>query len=111
MKDGVKTATSSLVWEEEHDGIRATQVGELGIVTNSKEEPLCVIEVIETVVRPFNEVDEQFAYHYGEGDRTLSYWRDDLWEYYSEICTRIRKEPAMNMPLNCNRFRLLYTKS
>jgi hypothetical protein len=32
---------------------------------------LCIIELTEVEIKPFNSVDEQFAFEYGEGDRTL----------------------------------------
>ena len=46
-------------------------VGELAVVVGGQGEPLCVIEVTEVIVRPFDDVDEQFAYEYGEGLRAL----------------------------------------
>lgn len=37
-------------------------------------EPRCVIEVTGVDIKPFNAVDEQCAFDYGEGDRTLADW-------------------------------------
>ena len=104
---GTKTTTSALMWEIEADGETPTPVGGLEIVTNWAGDPLCVIEITESTVRPFNEIDAAFAYDYGEGDRTLAWWREHLGDYYADICAKIGREPSETMPLNCVRFRLL----
>jgi uncharacterized protein YhfF len=31
-------------------------------------------------------VDAQFAFEYGEGDRTMKGWRKMFWGYYSNAC-------------------------
>jgi uncharacterized protein YhfF len=78
---GVKTATSCLVWEMEQIGDPLPQVGDMAVVVDGQGEPLCVIEVTDVMVKPFDAVDEQFAFEYEEGLRTLADWRADSWEY------------------------------
>ena len=65
-------------------------------------------EIVEVEIRPFNTIDEQFAFDYGEGERLLTWWRDAMWEYYSTECRALGQEPSEDMPLVCLRFRLLY---
>jgi uncharacterized protein YhfF len=108
VKAGIKTATSGLVWEMEADGDLMPQPGDQAVVTDLNGEPYCVIEVTECVVRPFAEVDKQFAFDYGEGDRTLEDWRKDTWDYFAPICERLGREPGDHMLLACQRFRLVY---
>lgn len=108
VKAGIKTATSGLVWEMEADGEALPQPGDQAVVTDLDGEPYCVIEVTECVVKPFVEIDEQFAFDYGEGDRTLAGWRKDSWDYFAPICERLGHEPSEHMPLVCQRFRLVY---
>ena len=69
-----------------------------------------MIEVTEADARPFREIDERFAFDYGEGDRSLKWWRENMWDYYSEVCRKIGREPSQDMPLACQRFRLLYKR-
>jgi uncharacterized protein YhfF len=69
-----------------------------------------MIEVTESVIKPFDEVDEQFAYDYGEWDRTLEGWRKGNWAYFSRVCDKIGRTPSETMPLICQRFRVLYPK-
>lgn len=110
VKAGIKTATSQLVWEAESDGDRLPVPGDRAVVADSHGGPHCVIEVTECVVRSFGEVDAQFAFDYGEGDRTLEGWRKDAWAYFAPICERLGREADETMPLVCQRFRSIYPK-
>jgi uncharacterized protein YhfF len=110
VKAGIKTSTSGLLWEYEHNGEQLTQVGSYAIVADGAEDPICIIEVTEVEVRPFNEVDAQFAFDYGEYGRTLEQWRTASWEYFGAVCVEIGREPSETMPMVCQRFRLVYPK-
>jgi uncharacterized protein YhfF len=69
---GTKTTTASLLWVYEAEGKRPARPGDLSIVLDGYERPVCIIETTEVKIVPFDEmVDEQFAYEGGEGDRTL----------------------------------------
>ena len=70
---GVKTATASLVWSYEAVNEPIPKVGDLSIITDFEGKPLSIIETTEVRVCPFNQVDAQFAYDEGEGDRSLDY--------------------------------------
>jgi uncharacterized protein YhfF len=106
--EGKKTATCSLLWEHEVEGEPLPQVGTLSIITDGKDEPLCVVETTEVEIRPYNEVDEQFAFDEGEGDQSLAYWREEHWRFFSEICADIDHMPDETMPLVCERFRVVF---
>jgi uncharacterized protein YhfF len=107
---GIKTATSGLVWEYEANHEKLTAVGDISIVTGREGVPQCVIEVTESVIKPFAEVDERFAFDYGEWDRTLAGWRKGNWAYFSGVCDELGRTPSETMPLVCQRFRVLYPK-
>ena len=109
VRRGVKTATCSLLWEYELGGDPLPQVGELSIITDWDGHPLCIIEAFEIEIRAFKEVDEQFAYDEGEGDRSLASWRDDHWRYFSQICNALGRKPNESMPLVCERFNLVFS--
>ena len=71
MRIGVKVATASLLWEYDADGEAIPKVGQLSIVTDGDGEPVYIIKSTEVEIRQFNQVDADFAYDEGEGDRTL----------------------------------------
>jgi len=108
VRDGVKTTTSSLVWGLEQIGEPLPSVGKIELIVDGDGDPLCIIELMEVAIKPFNAVDEQFAFEYGEGDRTLAFWRRDNWEFLSRWCVAIGCTPSETMPLVFQRFRVLY---
>jgi uncharacterized protein YhfF len=108
VRDGVKTTTSSLVWGLEHIGEPLPKVRDIELIVDGNGEPLCIIELTEVEIKPFNSVDEQFALEYGEGDRTLDFWLSDNWDFHSRSCIEIGREPSETMPIVFQRFRVLY---
>lgn len=110
VSEGKKTATASLLWEYENKPEDAPVIGGLSVVTDYEGTPLCVLRTIELRVVPFNEVDEKFAFDEGEGDQSLDYWREVHWDYFSRQCIEIHRAPSNMMPVNCERFELLYPK-
>lgn len=108
---GTKTATCSLLWEYEASDEAMPQEGELSIILDGEGAPVCLIETAEVRIAPFDQVDEQFAHDEGEGDRSLSYWRDAHWRFFSRVCDQLGREPSAAMPLVCERFRVIHRAS
>jgi len=104
---GKKTATCSALWEYETKGEPLPKVGCITIILDGRNQPLCIVETAEVVIRAFNQIDGQFAYDEGEGDRTLAYWRAAHNDFFGRTLPKIGKEMAETMPLVCERFRLL----
>jgi len=105
---GVKTATASLFWEYESGSERLPQAGDLSIITDWDKRPLCIIETTAIDIRTFDEVEAGHAYAEGEGDRSLAYWREVHWRYFSRTCAALGRAPAETMPVVCERFRVVY---
>ena len=108
VRRGVKTATCGLLWEYEAEGEPIPEAGELSIILDGAGQPLCITELTEVVIRPYNEVDAQFAYDEGEGDRSLQFWRDAHWRFFTRVCKWIDRELSETMPLVCERFRVVF---
>ena len=106
--EGVKTATCSAVWEWEAERCEIPNVGAKTIVLDGHHCPLCIIETVEVMIRAFSEVDAQFAYAEGEGDRSLESWRTAHWQYFARVLPEIGRQPDVQMPLVCERFRVIY---
>ena len=105
---GQKTATCSALWEWEAEGESLPEVGLKTIVLDGHGVPLCIIETTEVTMRPYNQVEAQFAYDEGEGDRSLAYWRDAHWRYFSRVLPAIGRTPTEEMLLVCERFQVVY---
>ncbi len=110
VASGTKTATCSALWEGEAEGDPLPEQGAKCVILNGRNEPLCIIETVEVEVRPYNEVDAQFAHDEGEGDRSLQHWRDAHWRFITQSLAGIGKEPTPDMPLVCERFRVVYRR-
>jgi uncharacterized protein YhfF len=104
----IKTATGSLLWAYEAEGRPVPKAGDYSIVTNGKDDPVCIIQTWQVNIIPYDEVDEQFAHDGGEEDRSLESWRRIYWDYLVVECARIGREPSPQTPLVCERFRLVY---
>lgn len=94
---GIKTATCST-----EDEPNTSAPGERWVVLDGRGEPRCVIETSEVTYRRFNEVEANFAFDEGEGDRSLAYWRDAHRTYFGRLGCFSEK-----MMLMCERFRLV----
>ncbi|WFP16161.1 ASCH domain-containing protein [Citricoccus muralis] len=107
---GVKTATSSPLWDYEHTGEPVPAVGELSIILDGRGAPRALLETTEIAVVPFAEVSEEHAHAEGEHDRTLAAWRaihERFWREHSEN----PRGYAPDMPVVCERFRVRYPLS
>ena len=106
--DGTKKATAGLQWSYEAANKRLAKLGDLSVVTNWQGQPLCIIETTKVDVVPYEQVSESFAAIEGEGDGSLSYWREAHWAYFGRECRRIGRQPSPKMPVVCEQFRLIY---
>jgi uncharacterized protein YhfF len=105
---GTKTATSTLLRSYEDGNHPRERVGDCCVVLDSNGCPCCVIEITEVSTRPFGEVDAAFAREYGEGDRTLAWWREHLGAYYAGHSAATGWSFSGQTPLVCKRFRVIH---
>jgi uncharacterized protein YhfF len=105
---GVKTATCSALWAWQAEGNEIPKPGYTQVVLDGRGVPRCVIETTDVKVMPFRYVDQAFAAAEGEGDRDLASWREGHWRYFERTLTSIGRKPSEEMPLVCERFRVLY---
>ncbi|MGH2977772.1 MAG: ASCH domain-containing protein [Gaiellaceae bacterium] len=72
---GEKTATAGLLEEYEAEGEQPDVVGSRCILLGYDEEPVAIVEVMESKVVPAAEIDEAFARDEGEGFESVDDWR------------------------------------
>lgn len=79
---GDKRATCELaIWFENH-AEKLPQPGDLFIITDGSDVPKCIIRTTKVDLIPVQEVDEQFAFDEGEGDKSLKWWKTAHDAYY-----------------------------
>src|SRR6476646_7176271 len=81
VREGPERATASLV--SDYDDEPMPVPGDLGVVLDGEGEPLCVVRTTGVEVRAFGDVDEEFAWTEGEGDRSLAHWRRAHVEFFA----------------------------
>lgn len=108
---GIKRATAGSVWSYEGEGKRLPRPGDLSIVTNWAGRPLCIIETEAVEVMPFSAVSAEFAATEGEGDGSLSFWREAHRQYFTRECARAGRQFSEDMLVACERFNLVYQPS
>ena len=106
---GTKTATASSLWDYEHIGEPLPESGWLNIILDGRGVPNALVETIAVDVVPFDEVSEAHAFKEGEGDRSLSSWREVHERYWREHSESPRGF-APDMPVVCEELRLLHAK-
>lgn len=105
---GEKRATASLARGYAYENEPLSEPGRLDIITNWEKIPRCIIEIISVETKPFAEVDSEFAFEEGEGDKSLEHWKKEHRKFFSEECKAmgITFEPAMLVILE--RFKVVY---
>ena len=88
VRDGPKRATTG----REDDFDEAEPIpspGDHSIILDGDGHPLCIIRTTSVEIRPFGQVDAQFAWDEGEGDRSLEDWRRGHIWYFASVGTPI----------------------
>ncbi|MGM9605292.1 MAG: ASCH domain-containing protein [Faecousia sp.] len=107
--EGTKTATASgydLYALDDQEPM--PRVGDYSVILDSKENALCVIRTTALAVLPFSQVGEDQAWKEGEGDRSLDYWRQVHWDFFTEEYRRCGLTFTENSPILCEEFELVY---
>jgi uncharacterized protein YhfF len=106
VRDGPKRATASNYSWYRDDGEPMAPVGRLSVVLDGAGEPLCVIRTMSVEVRRFGDVDDEFAWTEGEGDRSLAHWRKAHIEFFASEGRPVDDDSQVVL----ERFELLWPK-
>ena len=106
--NGPKRAMAGSLWVYELKQEAIPQEGDFSVILDGDGQARCILLTTETDIKPFNQVDAQFAYDEGEGDRSLAYWREAHWEFYREELEPFEREPEPEMPIVCERFEVVF---
>ena len=109
VKEGKKTATCSLKFAYEKDTtLIKPEVGNLLIVTDFHSNPMVIVETISVQVRRFSDVDSEFAYLEGEGDRSLEYWQRTHRDFFTQECVAYNLKFNEEILLYLEKFKVVY---
>jgi uncharacterized protein YhfF/RimJ/RimL family protein N-acetyltransferase len=106
--NGPKRATASSAWVNEQAPDIAPVPDGYSVVTEHDGTPRAVLRTVSLERRLLSEVDAQFAWDEGEGDRTLRDWLDGHMRYFKREAERTGQPFSPTMPVTLERFEVLY---
>ena len=114
---GTKTATCTDLWSWEKEQDTPIAPGMLTLALDGSGRPRCIIETVKVEQTTYEEVTAEFARAEGErepldlpDDLVLENWRTYHWAYYSRVLPAIGREPALDMPVLCEHFKVVYSE-
>ena len=106
---GPKRATAGLLRDFGPGGEPLPAAGAHSIVLDGRGSPVAVIRTIQVEVKPLIEVDEDFAWDEGEGDRTRDDWLDGHRRFFRRRAEIEDYEFSDDLPAVFERFALVWT--
>ena len=105
---GRKTATASAypLYAPEDEPIPTA--GEYSVILNSADEAVCIIRNTRVTIVPYREITAEHAFREGEGDRSLSYWRQVHEAFFTKDLAAFGLIFDENMPVVCEEFEVVF---
>ncbi|MGM9584436.1 MAG: tRNA (N6-isopentenyl adenosine(37)-C2)-methylthiotransferase MiaB, partial [Faecousia sp.] len=108
---GDKRATTGLKCLYELEKAPLPQVGQYSVILDSRGAPHCITRITKIEITPFREISEEYAFIEGEGDKSLSYWKDAHREVFTRECREdFQMEFSEDMDCVCEYFEVVYQK-
>ncbi|MGM9660046.1 MAG: tRNA (N6-isopentenyl adenosine(37)-C2)-methylthiotransferase MiaB [Faecousia sp.] len=108
---GDKRATTGLKCLYELEKEPLPQAGQYSVILDSKGAPHCITRITKIEITPFRDISEEYAFIEGEGDKSLSYWKDAHREVFTRECREdFRMEFSEDMDCVCEYFEVVYQK-
>lgn len=108
---GDKCATAPSLWWFEKQKEPLPKIGDLEIVTNWNGDAMGIVRLTNIVHRPYKEIDANFAFAEGEGDKSLAYWKRVHKAYYTREMAPYGDSFSEDMIVVCIYFELIFSKN
>ena len=108
---GKKTATASAKLEYEWGNEELPKANRYyDILLDGKENPVAILMTTKVYVTPFKDVTAEHAFKEGEGDLSLSYWREAHYRFWTELFDEVYRKTVdiENMDVVCEEFEVVY---
>ncbi len=100
----IKQATSTSVWWFKKFNEQLPGPGDLAIITNWDGVPKAVVKTTRVENIKYKDITPEYAIIEGEGDKSLEYWKDVHWKYYSNEMKELGEIPSEEMEIVCEYF-------
>lgn len=108
---GKKTATASAKPEYEWENESLPKANHhYDMLLDGKENPVAILMTTKVYVTPFKDVTAEHAFKEGEGDLSLSYWREAHYRFWTELFDEVYHKTIdiENMDVVCEEFKVVY---
>lgn len=106
--EGKKRATSSLYILYEIANETLPKENEYSVILDSKGNAVCIVKVINVLIIPFNKVTAFHAYKEGEGDLSLSYWKEVHRSFFTKELKEFKLDFNDTMKIVFEEFEVVY---
>ncbi|MEH6453456.1 MAG: ASCH domain-containing protein [Psychromonas sp.] len=89
INNHIKRASCSLKVAYEIENEPLPKVGQLTLVLDWDEQPICIIQLTDVTTCPFNMVTEEFAKLEGEGDGSYAWWRAAHLDFFTKYAKQL----------------------
>lgn len=107
---GEKTATASAFPLYAYENEALPETGEYSVVLDSRDQAVCVIQTTKVYIVPFTEVTAEHAFKEGEGDKSLSYWRQVHQQFFSDCLKEDGMVFTPDMNVVCEEFKVVFPR-
>ena len=108
---GRKQATAALARWYADDPASLPKPGDLWLITDGRSQPACVTQTTRVDIMAVHQVDAQFAWGEGEGDRSYAYWITVHRKFWQREAAREGFVYSDDLEVVCERFKLVWTPS
>ena len=107
---GKKRAVSHSLLGLQQRKEKLPKIGDFTIITDWEGNAKCVLRTVAVRLKPFFSIREAYAKIEGEGDKSLSHWKQMYWDYYSRELEAFGRRPLESMIVVCEIFEKVFEK-
>ena len=108
VQQGIKQATSTSQWYFDNHDEDFPEVGNVYVITDWFGIAKAIVKTTKIELTPFNQITEEYAAIEGEGDKSLKYWKESHWDYYTREMEEFGEQPNEEMIIVCEQFETLF---
>lgn len=110
VKKGIKRATSHSLLGLQYRKEPIPKIGDFMVVTDWEGEAQCLVRTTKVHFKPFFSIDDAYARLEGEGDKSLEYWKQVHWDYYTRELEPFGRVPRESMIIVCQEFEMVFRR-
>lgn len=107
---GKKRATSHSLLGLQYRKEPLPKIGDFTVLTDWDGEAKCILRTVAVRLKPFFSIRESYSKIEGEGDSSLTYWKNKYWDYYTRELEPFARVPRDSMIVVCEYFEKVFER-